>query len=556
MTPAQPLAHGNLRYGQAMSSARLLLAPRRDTLPRLWPAAVALSLLAACSSPPAPESLPPQIAAGQRLFREPRFAQFFAARAGGDMNRTLTEGDPALDTMVTPAGERPGPYRGSSISCAACHLSDELGPASARAFADFARRSPQPDRGDGHPSTTRNAVALRGALVPGAPALLHFDGEHASIEELVETGLTGRTFGWLPAEHDGAVAHVAAVIRRDTGRAGPPYRAQLAGLPEPFRLDVDAASDGQVLAAVARLIGAYVGSLRLATDDAGAYSGSPYDRFLRKNGLPTQPDPGETVTEYGRRLYMRLASLARPAFVDGGDGHFTRHQHAFVFGPTELTGLMTFLGQPGDPPTGPPGTWACSTCHPPPHFTDFSFHNTGVAELDYDKMFGRGSFAALVIPGLPERRQNESAFLPPSPRLPGGSSVFREVPDPEHPGRTDLGVWNVLANDDAPTAQQPLQQALCTLVEDKARSCDPGLLLPLTIGSFKTRGLRDLGHSGPYFHAGQADTLEQVITHYLMAALAAKNGQLRNGDIALEWLQLGSGDIAPLAAFLRSLDED
>jgi cytochrome c peroxidase len=556
------MTRGNLRYGQAMLSG-LLFRPRHARAPGVRHAAHAAHaalgalLLAACSGGPAPEApLPPEVALGQRLFRESRFAQFFAARAGGDVNRALTEGDPALETVAAPAGERPGPYRGSTISCAACHLSDELGPTAARSFADFARRSRQPDRPDGHALTTRNAVALRGALVPGLTGLLHFDGEHASIDELVTNGLTGRTFGWLPAEHDQAVAHVAAVIRGDRGGAQPAYKARFADLPAPFGLDVDGATDQQVLAAVSRLIGAYVSSLQLHTDGSGAYSGSPYDRFLRKNGLPTQPAPGETVEEYGRRLYMQLAGLARPAYVGAGDGHFSRHAHPFVFGATELIGLMTFLGQPGDPPTGPPGTWACSSCHPPPHFTDFSFHNTGVAELDYDRMFGRGSFAALVVPGLSERRQNEAAFLPPSQRLPAGSSVFREIPDPDHPGRTDLGVWNVVANDDAPAAQQPLQQALCPPVKEGPMTCDPGELLPRTIGLFKTRGLRDLGHSGPYFHNGQADTLEQVVTHYLVASLAMKSGQLRNGDIALEWLMLGSGDIGPLAAFLRSLDED
>src|SRR6185436_18839632 len=97
-------------------------------------------------------------------------------------------GDPVLDTVATPEGDKPGPYRGLSMNCASCHLSDELG---ARAFADFSRRSRQPDRGQldplnkaGQTFTTRNTMALRGALAPGGPEpLLHFDGEHASIAE-------------------------------------------------------------------------------------------------------------------------------------------------------------------------------------------------------------------------------------------------------------------------------------------------------------------------------------------------------------------------------------
>jgi cytochrome c peroxidase len=527
--------------------------------------------LTGCSSDPTPAQPPAaEIALGKRLFRETRFAQFFAARAGGDVNRSLGEGDPVLDTVVTPEGEKPGPYRGQSMNCASCHLSDELG--GARAFADFARRSRQPDRDDGETTTVRNAIALRGALVPGAPnGLLHFDGEHASVEELVAASLTGRNFGWLPREHEQALAHVAAVIRGDDGTGPPaagtgqlPYRVLFAGqdvppslrLPEGLRADVESATDQQVMAAVARVLGAYLASLTFATDAEGAYRGSPYDHFLRKNGLPTRPAPGETVDEYGRRLFIELQNLQRPAFVSAADGRFTRLERPFVFGPLEWSGLITFLGQPGDPPTGPPGVWACSTCHPPPHFTDFGFHNTGLAQLDYDRMFGRGSFAALVVPALEERRQNEAAFLPASPRLPQGSSVFRAIPDPERPGRTDLGVWNVFGNDGAPAAQPQLQASLCPSFGDGLLTCDPAQLLPFTMGSFKTRGLRGLSHSAPYFHNGQADTLEQVVTHYLVVSVARKNSELYYGDLSLEWLQLGSGDIAPLAAFLRSLDED
>jgi cytochrome c peroxidase len=539
-------------------------------------AVVAAAAAGACTpdeSPPA-RPLSPEATLGKRLFRETRFAQYFAARADGDMNSTVDQGDPVLASVATASGDVPGPYRGLSMNCAACHLSDELSsaPGRTRAFADFGARSPLPDRDDGRRLTTRNAAALVGALSETAGPL-HFDGEHATGDDLVAEGLTGRNFGWLPEERADAVAHAATVLRGDDG-SGPlaaefgrlPYRVVFAGsapqipaslrLPESFRVDVDSTSDDQLLAAVARVVNAYLATLSFARDADGAYSGSPYDRFLRKNGLPTGPAAGEKVDEYGRRLFTRLIALRDPAFVTEADGRFQRHQQPFVFGPTELLGLVTFLGQPGDPPEGPPGTWACSTCHPPPHFTDFSFHNTGVAQLEYDRIHGDGSFAALAIPELDQRREQPATFLPPSPRTPAGTAVFREAPDKEHPGRVDLGVWNVLANDDLPGPQAALQAALCPLVVDLQGACDLAQLLPLTVGMFKTRTLRNLGHSGPYFHNGQAATLEQAVTHYLQASLAMKNAQLRGGDIAMEWLQLGSADVTPLAAFLRALDED
>lgn len=149
-----------------------------------------------------PNPGPPQVALGKRLFRETRFAQYFAGRAGGDMNRALDEGDPIVASVEMPGGPVAGPYRGQSINCASCHLSDELagqGALGARAFTDFNPRSPLPDRGDGQRTTVRNAAALVDVLMPEAPGLfLHSDGEHATAEDLVVGSLTGRNFGWLP----------------------------------------------------------------------------------------------------------------------------------------------------------------------------------------------------------------------------------------------------------------------------------------------------------------------------------------------------------------------
>jgi cytochrome c peroxidase len=535
-------------------------------------------LAGACGAPaPADPSDPPEVTLGKRLFRETRFAQLFAARAGDDMNRRLEDGDTTVAVVKTPAGSVPGPYRGSFMNCAGCHLSDELqsqGTAGLRSFADFEARSPIPARSDGRSTTTRNTAALVDLVPDGAPAvLLHADGEFASPEALVEASLVGRNLGWEPGERQQALAHVARVIREDDGSGalareagGLPYRTVFASsepatppgwrLPESLRLDVAAASDDQILAALAKVVARYLRSLSLARDLRSDYRGSPYDRFLAKNGLPARPAPGETATEYGQRLYTLLATLAPPAFVSEADGRFTRHEQRFVFGPLELRGLQTFLGRPGEAAGGPPGVWACATCHPPPHFTDFGFHNTGVTQIEYDTLHGPGSFAALAVPGLAERRQNEDAFLPPSARRPDRRGPFRAAPARDRPGDADLGVWNMVGNPDAAAVEPALQQALCPLIVAGPGPCDLEELLPLTIASFKTRGLRNLGHSGPYFHDGRAATLEDTVSHYMIASLLLANNQLRSGDIAIEWLEIGSGDIAPLAAFLRALNED
>ena len=78
-----------------------------------------------------------------------------------------------------------------------------------------------------------------------------------------------------------------------------------------------------------------------------------------------------------------------------------------------------------------------------------------------------------------------------------------------------------------------------------------------SIGLFKTPGLRDLGQSAPYLHTGGKDTLEDVralLRRHVGAR--ARSGRLRNGAPELARMRIGEADVAPLAAFLRALNED
>lgn len=523
------------------------------------------------------DSDPPEVAIGERLFLETRFAQFFFAHSQGDANAVLPAGDPVMDVTETLGEPLPGPFAGQSMNCRACHLVDEQGgrPGGGnRTYADFARRSLLPAREDGQTRTPRNAPPLVNAFLPREEGLLlHFDGEFATVKDLVQATLTGSNFGWLPAERGQAVAHLAHIIRDDDGsgelaqRFGGPYPAVLAGtdpsippefrLPEAYRIDVTSASDAEILDAVAALVEAYLRSLVFARDDDGAFKGSPYDVFLRKNGLPRAPADGESALDYGRRLLQLLDGLAAPQFVSDEDGAFTAHDQAFVFGPAELAGLKIFLRQPSATPPSPEALAGgrignCIACHPPPAFTDFRFHNTGVAHEEYDAIHGAGAFAALAIPDLETRRANHDAYLPPTPQHPNAQGPFRDIPARDRPGRTDLGLWNVSANLDFPKPQPRLQRLLC----ERRAPCLPRTLLPATIALFKTPGLRDLGHSGPYFHTGRKDTFESVIGFYIAFAELARAGQVRNGAPELQGIALTSADVAPLSAFLRALNED
>ena len=249
---------------------------------------------------------PAEIAIGERLFLETRFAQAYAAHPD--------QPDPALAHSLTTGAPLPGPFAGMTMSCRACHMIDEQAQVKnggTRAYADFAPHSPIPARTDDARVTGRNSQALVNISPPEKPAaLFHFDGEFVSLEDLVRGTYTGRNFGWLPGEQSKARAHIAKVVREDDGKGalaqefGGAYKRVLAGtdpelparwrLPADYRLDVTQATDAQILDALAKLVAAYTRDLGYARDEQGRYTGSPYDRFLAKNQLPRKPGDGES----------------------------------------------------------------------------------------------------------------------------------------------------------------------------------------------------------------------------------------------------------------------
>jgi cytochrome c peroxidase len=57
-------------------------------------------------------------------------------------------------------------------------------------------------------------------------------------------------------------------------------------------------------------------------------------------------------------------------------------------------------------------------------------------------------------------------------------------------------------------------------------------------------------------HNGQFDTLDNVIDFYKHVSDQARAGTLRNGATQLQGIALLGNDVAPLVAFLNSLNED
>jgi cytochrome c peroxidase len=156
-----------------------------------------------------------------------------------------------------------------------------------------------------------------------------------------------------------------------------------------------------------------------------------------------------------------------------------------ILSPDEIAGLKLFIGKAN-----------CINCHNGPLFTNNDFHNTGVPAVE----------------GLPE----------------------------DH-GRAK-GVQQVLADEfNCLSLYSDAQPEQCSelrfLVAD-------GHELER---QFKPPSLRNVANRGPYMHAGQFETLEEVLKHYNTAPEAPA------GHSELEPLNLSNKQIAQIIAFLKTL---
>lgn len=514
------------------------------------------------------ESDPAEIVIGERLTLETRFAQAYFANQG--------KADPVLENTHTTGAPLRGPFAGKTINCRSCHMIDEhadnpLG--GMRSYTDFAARPPVPRRNDGQVTSMRNAMSMVNISRPwvhgNQEAVFHYDGEFNSVEDLVKGTLTGRNFGWKADETALAIKHIANIIRTDDGKGelarefGGSYSKILSGtdtsldkefiLPAEYRVDVARASDKQIVDAIAKLISAYVTDLSFEQDAEGNYLASPYDVFLEKNNLPRLPAKDESITAYNQRLLEEVTNLENPSYVNNEDRKFKTHNQNFVFGEKELAGMKLFFRKGNSRQAG----GNCSSCHSAPHFSDYGFHNTGLTQKNYDATHGAGRFMKLVVPQLNERNANYNTYLPVTAKHPRASSRFRSHERTDKPGFTDLGLWNVFANPDMPDPQQKITNIVCFQAKAAGgSSCSKQVLLPTTIAAFKTPVLRDLGHSGPYMHTGQFNTVEETVNFYIEASVLSKTGNLRNPDPALDKINLTAKDVDSLVAFINALNED
>ncbi len=510
---------------------------------------------------------------GERLFLDTRFAKFFAQNMAG-VNLPLASGDPFVATVPTRSGELPGPFAGQSVNCRTCHFVTEfqgVQGAGNRTYADFTTRSNLPTTQNGFSTTPRNAMQMVGTFrQDGGAQFLHFDGEFASGEDLVIGTLTGRNFGWAPGEYAAALAHIALVIRQDDGTDqlatsrtdGLSYGTLFAGtdsritsdilLPASQRLDVSKATDLQIVQEVALCMAQYFKDLQFKKDNYGRYVASPYDLFLNNNHLPRQRLAGETAAAYNQRLLNDVSTLGSPVWVTAADGSFAYHDQPFQFGPAELAGLKIFLKSAAAGSGSDQHAGNCAACHTPPDFTDFSFHNNGVAQDEYDAVHGQGAFMQIYVPDLKTRSASPNEWLPQTPNHPNASETYRRPVSANNPNFADLGLWNIYLNGDYPNPQNTLAAFVCA----GGNNCSADQGLAITIGLFKTPSLRDLVDSAPYFHNGSRAGLDQVMNFYIASSALAKAGKLRNAPAEFVNMSLSPDDVNSLVAFLLSLTED
>jgi cytochrome c peroxidase len=341
--------------------------------------------------------------------------------------------------------------------------------------------------------TLRNAPTL---LDLDSMTRYGWDGRHGSIEELIRAKLTSRYFGWKPGEEERALDRVHQTL----------VAAQLVDysslFQQGYRADVGSLSRDQAVEWVVRGLADYL-------DKIVSEQTSLWDAFAEMNRIPVGPSRNEESKGYAGRVYGRIGNQEGRRLIKRPIG----------FSKLAYSGFKIFFAVEGESSVG-----NCVSCHVPPRFSDFEFHNTGLAQIDYDGANGEGSYADLSMPG-PETDRPVDRFLA----------------DPRSgEGRADLGYWNFVDLEadgvvrDGETAAEALARYR---------------------GSFKTPVLRNLQRTGPYMHNGAYESIDSAVREILRINQMARAGEMVGIDEEYRVMNLSEGDVPALVAFLKMFDE-
>ena len=223
-------------------------------------------------------------------------------------------------------------------------------------------------------------------------------------------------------------------------------------------------------------------------------AGPVADAEAAANWEAMSPEDREAVTRIYANIGKAIAAYER--LLIPGESRFDRYveavlnndydQASTIMTANEVAGLKLFIGEAN-----------CTNCHNGPLFTNNDFHNTGVPAAEgLPEDVGRAKGAQQVM------ADEFNCLGPYSDAQPDKCSELRFLVLDEH--------------------QQERQ--------------------------FKPPSLRSVSERGPFMHAGQFATLEQVLNHYNTAPEAPA------GHSELEPLNLNEKEIAQIIAFLKTLD--
>jgi cytochrome c peroxidase len=222
-------------------------------------------------------------------------------------------------------------------------------------------------------------------------------------------------------------------------------------------------------------------------------AGPVADSEAAKTWEAMTPEEKEVVTRIYVNIGKSIAAYERQ--LNPGESRFDQYVEAVLnndpsaddmLTPDEIAGLRLFIGEAN-----------CTNCHNGPLFTNNDFHNTGIPAVDsLPEDTGRSSGAQQVL-------ADEFNCL----------SVYSDAkPD-------QCSELNFLVIDEHQQERQ-----------------------------YKPPSLRNVSERGPFMHAGQFATLEEVLNHYNTAPVAPA------GHSELEPLDLTENQIAQIIAFLKTLD--
>jgi cytochrome c peroxidase len=223
----------------------------------------------------------------------------------------------------------------------------------------------------------------------------------------------------------------------------------------------------------------------------------------RPKASPDDPDgPWEMMTDADRQAVNLIMANLGKAFeayernLISGSSPFSRYiqdPETAEFSPAARRGLELFIGKA-----------ACNECHRGPVLSDNRFHNDAVPQAvgEHTPAVDEGRFED--VPALLRSQFNAA----------GGYSA-----DPEA-GAAKLAT----ANPDDET----------------------------TKGQFRTKSLLNVAETGPYFHNGSVDTLEEAVRHYNQGGgePGSYSGVV---DPKIRPLRLSDAEVNDLVAFLQSL---